>query len=128
MEKLIIKEKLPKAFKNKWIKALRSGKYKQGNGSLYNKKDDSYCCLGLGAAICGISLESLEGKGLLINNAEKKIRGINKIPKPLIGSVLKISNKYNPIVDKLVDMNDNMMNMKHKYSFKRIATWIEKHL
>jgi len=31
----------------KWVNALRSGKYKQGNGYLYNKEDDSYCCLGV---------------------------------------------------------------------------------
>lgn len=30
-----------------WIKALKSGKYKQGNAKLYNKDEDSYCCLGV---------------------------------------------------------------------------------
>lgn len=31
----------------KWINALRSGKYKQGDGELYNDKQNTYCCLGV---------------------------------------------------------------------------------
>ena len=46
--------KLPKAFKTKWIKALRSGKYKQGRLRLYNPKEDTYCCLGVAGKICGV--------------------------------------------------------------------------
>ena len=34
----------------KWTKALRSGKYKQGQGSLRSK--DGFCCLGVVADIC----------------------------------------------------------------------------
>lgn len=33
--------------KKAWIDALRSGEYKQGKGVLYNKKDNTYCCLGV---------------------------------------------------------------------------------
>jgi len=39
--------------KRKWIKALRSGKYKQGRGQLWRKSDNSYCCLGVLEAIQG---------------------------------------------------------------------------
>ena len=35
-----------KRVKTQWIKALRSGKYKQGRGSLRNL-DNTYCCLGV---------------------------------------------------------------------------------
>lgn len=34
-----------KTLKNKWIKALRSGKYEQGKGNLNH--DGRYCCLGV---------------------------------------------------------------------------------
>lgn len=36
-----------------WIKALRSGKYKQGRGKLYDLRTDSYCCLGIAAVVLG---------------------------------------------------------------------------
>lgn len=35
-----------KKYADKWVKALRSGKYKQGKGNLRNS-DDTYCCLGV---------------------------------------------------------------------------------
>ena len=33
----------------KWVKALRSGIYKQGKGHLCNPLTDEYCCLGVAA-------------------------------------------------------------------------------
>lgn len=39
--------KLPKKIKNKWIKALRSGKYKQTEGRLYDPETKGFCCLGV---------------------------------------------------------------------------------
>lgn len=35
-----------KKFKDKWIAALRSGKYKQGRGQL-RSLNNNYCCLGV---------------------------------------------------------------------------------
>jgi len=36
---------MPKKLLRKWLKALRSGKYKQGKGKLYG--EGRYCCLGV---------------------------------------------------------------------------------
>lgn len=36
-----------KEFKKRWIKALRSGEYKQGRRVLNSVDDDKYCCLGV---------------------------------------------------------------------------------
>lgn len=33
--------------KAKWVAALRSGQYKQGDGCLHDKASDTYCCLGV---------------------------------------------------------------------------------
>lgn len=38
--------------KAKWVKKLRSGKYKQGQGKL--QQDNKYCCLGL---LCEVAVE-----------------------------------------------------------------------
>ena len=40
---------------DKWIEALRSGKYKQGKGFL--KKGDCHCCLGVLCEVAGIKPE-----------------------------------------------------------------------
>lgn len=43
-----------KKLKKEWVKALRSGKYKQGVGALCTSVngEDKFCCLGLLADIC----------------------------------------------------------------------------
>jgi hypothetical protein len=38
---------MKKYYAQKWIKALRSGKYKQGKFKLYNMHHNTYCCLGV---------------------------------------------------------------------------------
>lgn len=38
---------MDKKLKAKWVKALLSGKYKQGRGMLCRIEDNSYCCLGV---------------------------------------------------------------------------------
>lgn len=43
---------MKKTIKQRWIKALLSGKYKQGTGSLYNEQ--RYCCLGVLCRVSGI--------------------------------------------------------------------------
>jgi hypothetical protein len=39
--------------KQKWIEALRSGKYEQGRGQLRDASN-RYCCLGVLADVCGV--------------------------------------------------------------------------
>ena len=52
-------EKQPLGILNKWVEALRSGKYKQGQHNLRNA-DNTYCCLGV---LCDI-----EGANWQIDN------------------------------------------------------------
>ncbi len=35
----------------KWVEALRSGEYRQGDSYLYNKDTDCYCCLGVACRV-----------------------------------------------------------------------------
>jgi hypothetical protein len=46
--------KLPKEFTEKWLKALKSGKYEQGTEQLVTG-DNKYCCLGVACSILGIN-------------------------------------------------------------------------
>lgn len=47
MTKKLITITMPKKSLAKWLKALRSGAYKQGNGTLANVTLTKFCCLGV---------------------------------------------------------------------------------
>lgn len=105
--------KLPKSFKTRWVKALRSGKYKQGRYYLFTSYDEEqYCCLGVA---CKVQKATLPQEELRFIEFRKGIKGITKIPKELIGD--------GPLPERL-----SMMNDRKSSSFKKIADWIEKHL
>lgn len=44
----------------KWVKALRSGKYKQGTGRLRSMSDE-YCCLGIACDVSGLDKWKYKG-------------------------------------------------------------------
>lgn len=48
--------------KSKWVTALRSGKYKQGQTFLYSSKDESFCCLGVLCEVEGIPRSAFVGR------------------------------------------------------------------
>lgn len=91
--------------KQKWIKALRSGKYQQGRYKLYSRKQygEYYCCLGVLRHINDPSDERM-GKGVLT------IKQLEEFD-------LSISAQ-----EKLARMNDN------GYSFNQIADFIEENV
>ena len=124
MPKKIEYPKLPVVFKEKWLTALRSGDYQQGEGEFCN--NGKYCCLGVAYKEAHLRNP---------NKAQGFIKmGDKKLPKILRGNELD-----NDIVDILVAMNDNQRvdheneympnrRYKRKQSFTQIANWIEKNL
>lgn len=98
------------SLKKKWVAALRSGDYKQGRNSLKQGKGDkaTYCCLGV---LC-------------------EIEGLRRAPTDfLTESQLKKVGMSGEMQQRLAKMNDAYRpDCGHQYSFKRIATYIEKHL
>lgn len=54
---------MKKEIAEEWVKALRSGKYKQGRNFL--KKDDKFCCLGV---LCEIAAESMNSAAIDYSN------------------------------------------------------------
>lgn len=97
-------EKLPKDFKKKWVKALRSGKYKQGKYYLY-AGDGTYCCLGVAGIVNGCSIESMKGQS---GTMEKIYREVTPVPL-----------SYGEI-QTLTGMNDS-----YGKTFEEIADYIE---
>lgn len=96
-----MKFKLPKQVKQKWVKALRSGDYKQAQFKLYDRATRSHCCLGVARAC-------------------KLVKPNKKLAKD--GEV-DYSFLPEKVQNTLINFNDS-----RKYSFDRIANWIEKHL
>lgn len=94
--------KLPEDFKRRWVFALRSGKYKQGTGTMYNSKLDTYCCLAVASDIYS-------------GGATKN--SYTFLPEAIAGGF------DNEIAATLIDMND-----MHRMSFNEIADWIEANL
>lgn len=101
---------MKKEIAEKWVEALRSGKYKQTKGKLRTPK--GYCCLGVLCDISGISKWEL---GNEITGEYRYDRSRNFLPMSV-----KERTGIN-IQQDLVLMNDNGK------SFDVIADYIEKH-
>jgi hypothetical protein len=93
--------KMNPKYKTRWIKALRSGKYKQGVGAL-KTESGKYCCLGV-LSYC------------VDNNKPSNFSILYDAKRDKYGLTYKVRHK-------LVEMNDGGK------SFKEIATWIENEL
>lgn len=103
------KEIMKTGFKSKWLKALRSGKYKQAKGRLRKKLNGhyGYCCLGV------LYKE--------INKEWPKVTrsiGVGYLPKKF-SEEMKLSRSKQ---GDLAIMNDGGQ------SFSQIADWIEKNV
>lgn len=119
MEGIEVKQKLPTRFKKAWLKALRSGKFKKTTNTLKKKSvtEYKYCCLGVACEVVAakIPMDQIGGYNFIQNSTyKKKIKGITGVPKILRGQ--------NKVTEFLAEKNDS------GWSFKKIATWIEKNL
>lgn len=111
-----------KTLKRKWIKALRSGKFRQGNGDLYHNR--THCCLGVLARVQGATLKG----GCLILKGEDVRSGEINDKNELLSSKYAAGLRENTQMH-LADMNDG----SNKYlglrkNFAQIADYIEKKL
>ena len=52
---------MDKKLKAKWVKALRSGGFKQTTDTLYKEREDAYCCLGVLCRMAGASVNEISG-------------------------------------------------------------------
>lgn len=109
------KFKLPKEFTEKWVKALRSGDYKQCTGKMY-KREHGYCCLGVAMSINGVPDSKMDNKGVPVNKTNGVFMTKTKsIPRELYGTA-----GNNELLHEFTKMNDT-----NKNTFDEIADWIE---
>lgn len=114
--------KLPKRFKDKWVKALLSGDYGQIDAVMYQKdinfKNGSMCCLGVAEHISGQDVENM-------NNCDtwELPHGLKEPKSPkLLQQQFCGEDKKLTIVGKLATFNDEGK------SFKYIASYINRYL
>jgi hypothetical protein len=120
---------MKKSTANKWVKALRSGKYKQGEGHLrsVNKKGKaSYCCLGVLAKVNKVDSNFIDYNDLLhVRDIREQCGIANRCGAAInedgdqVYPGFKVKGTYKEFKS-LADANDEGV------SFKAIARWIEK--
>lgn len=109
---------MDKELKQKWIDALRSGKYEQGTGSL--EDNGKYCCLGVLAVVGELAERRAHspsgrthfywGDGVFTSSTFPD------------SACLKVG-LWNGVYGMLMHMNDS-----DKKSFAEIADWIEENI
>lgn len=111
---------MPRGLRKKWLAALRSGKYKQGQGCLYNPDDKSFCCLGV------LNHIALKGNVEVVEHEPDDDYYLEK------GDFLELpSREFCTTFN--IDMPDHMqeslvtMNDDGRCSFVEIADYIEEH-
>jgi len=102
-----------------WISELRSGEFKQANGTLFRSNDNSYCCLGVACKI----------KGMYVNLSRFQYRGFDY---GLIPPVDYFEFVYGFKPDQILAMTDfglpcdlPTLNDNYHFTFKQIADIIE---
>jgi hypothetical protein len=114
-------EKLPEDFKKRWVEALRSGEFKQGQG--YLEYEGKFCCLGVLCKITGTpTTKTIDyGEGDVEVDTEYIPTTVKNIP--------EFMTDYKPVPKTLADMNDGDKAKDIKpHSFLEIADWIEANL
>lgn len=107
--------------KRKWVAALRSGEYRQGRKQLFTD-DNRRCCMGvlveeMAPEFCKDGPDEFGVKKVMTSSVSYYVN--DTIPDDL-----STTWGLDPdAVDVLINKNDSS-----RWSFKRIATWIEKNL
>lgn len=106
---------MKQAIKRKWITALRSGKYEQGQGGLVGRDGAGFCCLGVLACVVDpTNATAWRGQAYLGYKQEE-----------LTGPLGKIGRREAYI--QLANLNDGMKTGRQK-SFNYLASYIERFL
>ena len=102
------KVKLSEGFKRKWTEALRSGKYKEGAGLMYNPEDKSYDAVGVAYKVSGVDNKNISKR------AFPSGKHYPFLPLPLY--------QNSDFIAKIADFSDKGL------SFKWIASYIDRNL
>jgi hypothetical protein len=111
--------------KAKWLAALRSGKYQQGEGAL--NKDGKFCCLGVLCDVAGYEWFEDELPGYKTCSAGRAfIENATELEKLGLSSEIQIF--CCSLNDGTFPSSDKIQPDNYPHSFKEIADWLEKNL
>lgn len=111
----------------KWVDALRSGDYQQGQGALHkivSEDEHYYCCLGVACDLSGVSINKTArknsfGLGVLVRYGEQA--EFSSAPNEVLDWLgFDANNKIFFQDYSLIDLNDDL-----KFTFDQIADIIE---
>lgn len=113
---------MKKEIADKWVAALRSGKYKQGEGFL-RKGENEFCCLGV---LCDINQDVGQWEQINGNNYFTTEDDHDGIDTELTNYLRDHFDIGNVSEERLIRMNDATNEFKdNKHSFEEIADYIE---
>lgn len=113
---------MDKKIKTKWLKALRSGKYKQAKGYLFD--GEGHCCLGVLCRVMGMKPRKKYGTYIFGRDAERRLPP-SIMRKTGVG---ELGGLHHPVILDGVTLGTLSQLNDYGFSFKRIASIIEKHL
>lgn len=100
----------------KWIRALKSGKYKKTTGQLFNEKTNGYCCLGVANKCLNLSTHI---EAAYLNEASGKALGLASSYGSIVGGDYRFPRGKRSYTS-LAQMNDAGV------SHAKIAEFLEK--
>jgi hypothetical protein len=98
--------------KAKWVEALRSGEYKQGQFALNRLDRSDFCCLGVLCEVLELPKKEIERNRVSYYFEENW--HTHAVPDDILPDIY---------TNQLIDMNDS-----GSYTFLQIAYWIEEHV
>lgn len=120
------------SIKKKWLNALRSGKYKQGQETLYNPTTKSFCCLGvLEHCVLDGSVENVWNPDVLDGATPSERRKLKKEFASMPSPTFYAAHDLDWVKDneaRLAGYNDSgsLQSGWIPYDFNKIADFIDK--
>ncbi len=120
-----------------WVAALRSGKYKQGQGKLrtvaQGEEAPRYCCLGVLCELIkgsdGWKPETNQFTGNTDYRPPHATKGTTGMPSDRMCKELGLNKRHDGIPTSFDDVRSFLADKNDSgWGFKRIANWIEKNL
>ena len=128
MSTFVAEYKLSPELKKKWVAALRSGKYRQGQLQLKReiKRGNEYCCFGVLYECLGLRWGKLTGRYRALTSLSNCPADVSQVLRQVINPRIYGDATVGRYLSAHNDGSD--LNGIRHWSFNEIADWVERHL